>query len=531
MAGRFALGAAREVGRVLGPRAGLAALRPLLDGIEDVALRRAAHLDAIDLAARVDEASLAEMTLRWSRLPAGGRFEALARRCVALAKGGRVAAARALASAEVERSPGNGRAPYLRARLTDDPQAARADLERTLWLARRDHDHTLVAAASSRLARLELEPPRHPLDLAALAPEARLPLLVAQLRAKGRYGRVAALDGLVALAAALDEGPPHDALGTRRGALGTLGEPKGTLSDALGTLGDPQGTRGDSQGTLGDSQGTRRGARDGLRDARAARRDAVARAAIRACAEHADREARLTPIEVDRVRSALARWPDPIARDVALGRLAARESLCGAPNQRATAATSAATSAETDAASNGSHREPADAALGEAFARARAVLERSTAGPPGASLTVEWRALDAIAAQRLGEPDVADRIEALLAALDAARPAPSAPLLTLAWLACTSSAPPLRAIGERLAERIVALRGPQPPRGWLRLAERVTDPALAGTLLTLAREHREPGATEAMVADRTRRAFAAHAAGRGEEALELLREAKRLSQT
>ncbi|MCB9621852.1 MAG: hypothetical protein H6723_00770 [Sandaracinus sp.] len=431
MAGRFAVGAARQVGKILGARAGVGALRPLLDDLDDPVLRRETHLEFLDLALAVDEATFDEAARRWSALPAGEAFGAVSERTRRWAREGRLREARELADAECARSPADARAFYLRARLRGD---AEEDLRRAARFAKRAGDDALERVVWARLARVTGERPERPVDLAALSPRERLPVLLAQLRAKGRYGRVAALDGLAVLSESNDE--------------------------------------------------------------------ALARAAIVACARHADDEARLTPIEIDRVRSAIARWPDAAEREVALARLAAREGL-----------------------DEGAAQDPETA---EQLRRARLVLESGTAGPPPGAPTVTWRALDAVAALRREETDVAERIDALCFAIDATRPSPSAPLLTLAWMACGSRDAVLKAAGERLASRLPSLPGAQPARGWLRLAERVADLPLAAKLQDIALAHREPGAAERVAEDLVRRAWEAFEDGEDDAlVLERLREAKK----
>ena len=410
MAGRFAVGAAKQVAKVLGARAGVGALRSLLDDLDDSGLRRQTHLDFLDLAIQVDDATFDEATRRWSALPASEAFQAVSTRARAWMARGKAREARELADAECARSPADARAFYLRARLRGDVEE---DLARAAKLAKRAGQDDVERAALARLSRVNGERPGRPIDLAALPPRLRLPVLTAQLRAKGRYGRVAALDGLSALASSPDT--------------------------------------------------------------------VLARAAISVCAQHADDEARLTPIEIDRVRTAIAHWPDAPTRDVALSRLAAREGL--------------------DA---GTVEDPETA---EQVRRARLVLESGTAGPPPGAPTVTWRALDAIAALRRGETDVAERISAICFAIDASRVSPSAPLLTLAWMACGARDVGLKAAGESLAGRLPTMPGAQPARGWLRLSERVADLELAGKLQEIALAHREIGAAERVAEDWVRRAW------------------------
>ncbi len=434
MAGRFAVESAKQVAKILGARAGAGALRAILDDLgdhEDSGLRRQAHLDFVDLAIEVDEATFDDATRRWSALPAGEAFAEVSARARAWMARGKVREACALADAECVRCPADGRAFYLRARLRGDREE---DLVRAAKLAERAGEGDLEQAARARLCRVTGERPLRPIDASALSPRLRLFVFTAQLRAKGRYARVAALDGLCALASSSDV--------------------------------------------------------------------EVAHAAIRVCARHADEDARLTPIEIDRIRTALAHWPEASARELALGRLAAREGL-GA----------------------GVVEEPETAAQQR---RARLVLESGTAGPPPGTPTVTWRALDAIAALRRGEIDVVERVSTICFAIDASRMAPSAPLLTLAWMACGARDVALKAAGEALAARVVTMPGARPATGWLRLSERVADVALAEKLRETALAHREHGAAERVAENRVRRAWKGlEEGGEDEVLLGWLREAKR----
>lgn len=433
MAGRFAVESAKQVAQILGARAGAAALRALLDGLgdhEDSGLRRQAHLDLLDLAVEVDAVTFDDATRRWAALPAGEAFAEVSARARAWMARGKVREACALTDAECARSPADGRAFYLRARLRGDSEE---DLARAAKLAERAGQGDLERAALARLCRVTGERSFRPIDATALPPRLRLFVFTAQLREKGRYARVAALDGLCALASSSDV--------------------------------------------------------------------EVARAAICVCARHADDDARLTPIEIDRIRTALEHWPEASAREVALGRLAAREGL-GA----------------------GAVEDPG---TGAQLRRARLVLESGTAGPPTGAPTVTWRALDAIAALRRGEADVVERVSTICFAVDASRVAPSAPLLTLAWMACGAREVAVKAAGEALASRVVTMPGTRPATGWLRLSERVADLALAEKLREIALAHRERGAAERVAENRVRRAWKGLEEGVEDEVLMgWLREAK-----
>ncbi|HJL22521.1 MAG TPA: hypothetical protein RMH80_09840, partial [Polyangiaceae bacterium LLY-WYZ-15_(1-7)] len=335
---------------------------------------------------------------------------------------------------------------YLRARCAEDAEAARTDLQRAAMLGEERGDASLVAGARARLARRGVgQAGEEPLEALALAPRERLAALAAKLQTKGRYGRVAALDGLIELAAQEERSDPE-----------------------------------------------------------------VARAARRLAARHADAEGRLTPIEIDRVRTLLRGWPDAAERELALARLAARDAVL----QEAEGAASDAPAAS------------------DAIRRARAVLEHGSAGPPKGAPTPTWRALDLVAAARREEP-LLDRAEALDAAVRASRPPVTAPLLTAAWIARRSRDGRTAVAGERIATRLAALAegvAPEalPTRGWLRLADAVSDAPLAAALLSFAVAAREPGAEDRRAEALVRRGWEAFRAGEEEEALEALRAARAL---
>lgn len=423
---RVALAAAEAAGRNLGPRAGLTALRALFVGLSDASDRQRALVGALEHALTLrDEPALEWVLTQWSAEPSN-MFPAAVAACARLTEQREHDVARRLADAEHARAP-TGRALYLRARCTRHDQSAIADLRLAVRKSRQaPKDEALELAAASRLARLSLEKPKPAVDLEKLDPRARLAVLTAMLHSKGRYGRVAALDGIVALAESDD----------------------------------------------GD----------------------VASAAMQLAARHADSDGRLTEIEIDRIRTALVRWPDPDERIEALRRLELR---------RATIA----------------------GEVGEADVAAQLLEGGEVASPKGAP-DAAYRALDAIVALRKNKDDRADRLEALLATIDAERPRISMPLLTVAWLACSDSDADVRGAGVRIASRLTSLGGARPSRGWLRLSERVGDPKLEAELLAVAVEAREPEAADRVAERDVRAAWTAYEEGDRAEARRLLRSAQ-----
>lgn len=268
---RVALAAAERVGKVLGARAGLAALRPLLDGLSHPKDRARCWALAFDHALTTsDTAALAELADGWRRQPPGAFFAVAARACRRATGRRHHGISAEVAAAEDARAP-TSRSAYLRGRCEEAAGRPALPSYRRAALVG-DADVGLWAAAAARLCRLagphpELEATRlaRRVDVELVPPPMRLELLRARLGSTSRYGRVAALDGLLELAAGPDVG--------------------------------------------------------------------LARAAVVTGARHADSEGeRLTEIEADRVKSLLALWPDPAGRHGA--RLALRGQGEGDPEQR-----------------------------------------------------------------------------------------------------------------------------------------------------------------------------------------------------
>lgn len=238
-----------------------------------------------------------------------------------------------------------------------------------------------------------------------------------------------------------------------------------------------------------------------------------AAAAVAAAARHADASGgALSAIEADRIEAVLAHHPDPVARRVAAERLRALGALArGAPG-------AAAAAAHTDGAA-------------EAFLpRARAALEGSAPGPrpedPRAALA--WLALSVVHA--LAHDRVPDARRALSEATERLRAGArvEAPLWTAALLALPRASDAARELSLALLDA----GGEAPPRGYRSVADALeaagrSDEAL--TALRRAAAHREEGAREALAKRLRHRGWVAANEGRREEAMALLREARRMA--
>jgi len=417
--------AAEQALRTLGPAAGVRAYRSLVDSGGPSEEQARAVLGGIE-AARLagDEEAFRFFVERWRQQP--GTWVAEVARCCGRILSARPELAQRLADAEVERSPEDPRAWYLRARC-GGPRAEE-DLRRAADLAQRPPAQpSLLPRIRARLARLTGE--AKGVDLAALPVRERLPVLAAKLRAKGRYGRVSALDALREIA---EGGGPYAGL------------------------------------------------------------------AVRLAARHADVEGRLTELERDRVAAILGAWPDTEERRVARARL---EALGGSQNAE-------------------------DSETAAALRRARAVLERGSAGPAPSPPTSSWRALDAIVALLHGT-GAADRYESLLDAVSPDAPV-SAPLLTATWLGRRAKDRAVARVCEELAARLCDAPPPYPPQGWLRLSDAVKDPLTRERLLRRAWELEEPGASERLGEAARAAGWEAWRRGDPETAYEALHRARRL---
>lgn len=428
--GKLALAAVEQVAATAGLRAGLVALRRVVDELSDPRDRaRAIELGFTWASESEDESTLTWLCDRWIGQP-GERLDEL--RALLPRLRHRPDLVRALVDAQCIRAPDDPRSFYLRARVRPDRVGQLADLRTALRLARARNVPT--GAIEARLARLGVQD-----EVEDDTPRARLAALREKLAAGGRYKRVAALDGLAELVAAAEAG----------------------------------------------------------------RDEAVRDAAAAALAEHADSDPRLTEIELDRIRTALARWPDEAARAAALGRLAAHARLLGAPSE-----------------------DPLDEAAGRALDLATSVLEHHVAGSPDGPPDLRWRALDAIAGVRGGTPDVSERYERLASAAQSPDARLHVAVLTACWVGAAHPDDVVRRCSQRLMPRLLELPGRRPSRGWARAASVCEDPALRPRLLEAGRAAGDPEARSDLAAALVRTAWQEAAEGRRDEALARLRRAR-----
>ena len=255
--------------------------------------------------------------------------------------------------------------------------------------------------------------------------------------------------------------------------------------------------------------------------------------AVRLAALHADAMGdALTPLEADRTRAVLRRWPVESEREAALARLGAVERIAAA-----------ASALEREAAVTEAAQMSPDAAAH--LVRARAVLSGAGGGPrSGAARGVADLALDALVALRAARQGEA--VEALAAAgralreEDEAAPratgAAAAPLPVAAWTALDAAlaSESSLVVGEAatFAETILARPRAPSPRGHVGLAgalRRAGREDLCVAALRLAAAQREAGAHDALVRATSSRAWeiATHGGpGARAEALRLLRQAR-----
>ena len=227
-------------------------------------------------------------------------------------------------------------------------------------------------------------------------------------------------------------------------------------------------------------------------------------AAVAHAAAHLDaRAGALDPIEVDRARAVLALHPDPVARAIADTQL-----------------TAIATLSPVAAA----HADPETEAF---LPRARAALEGAPAGPRPESprAGVAWLGLAALHAADAHPDELRHHLEEAARRLrEGARAEP--PLWTAA-LRAVEVAPRAAAA---LAHALIEAPGAPPPRGYLPLAQALEPvaPELSRALLRRAAARREDGARAALAVRLRQAGWEAADAGRRDEAIALLREAKRL---
>jgi hypothetical protein len=246
----------------------------------------------------------------------------------------------------------------------------------------------------------------------------------------------------------------------------------------------------------------------------------LARAAIRATARHADSMgARLTPLEADRVKAALAAWPEKEPRALALARLASLEKEKSDPH-----------GAEA--------RLAADPGLEKLVTKARAVLAGGLgpdSSPGGGGAVPQGRAAAAalvgIAHAKRGALVPSHLADVTRALEGRAAAPPCAAALCLLALASEKSA--LHEEAARLANAVIERRGAA-PGGFVRLADALSARGrddVAEPALRIAEATGEEGAKDRLTSVLLRRGRAAAHAGKRTDALKWLREAESRAKT
>lgn len=186
----------------VGPKAGLAVLRPLIDQLAGVD-RAHAILAALECARALgDEATYGALTTQWAGVGATGVFETLAAE-VGAARAFSLRLAQELAHSERIRSPGDARAHYLLARVSDGDLRA-ASYDKALLLASRPPvRESHVAQIVASMIVVGLDPGAEHVSslsqkhVAQLCGRAQIAIAEYRLGSTRGYKRVAALDGLL----------------------------------------------------------------------------------------------------------------------------------------------------------------------------------------------------------------------------------------------------------------------------------------------------------------------------------------------
>lgn len=479
-----ALAAADKLAATAGPKAGLAAYKTLALNVASSDARARAILGALRCAAALGEANdLEAVTAWWPSVKEGAFLREVVALCDRLLASGRGGAAVNLAAAEVARFP-SARASYLHARCLERARGAAASAGPDAG-----PDADADAAYGDAIVRAEKEGVS---DVAAAARLAR-----ASLRA-------------------LDPARREEAAADVRAIDPTRLAPAQKLAWArLSLASSSRFARATALGALDEIAASASSGEDRAREA------------MRAAAEHVDAMGEaLTPLEADRARVAIARWPETEARTVALARVDAIARIArAAPGERDAAIEAAASASPDDAAP---------------LARARALLAGGGAGRfPTAGDALTATALDAVAALRTDR--LGDAAHALATAARALRDADGdrhraasvpAPLWTALMLGAGSSSRMVRDDALALAEVLLTRARPSPPRGFVALSAvlaRAGRDDLALLALRTASARSEPGVEAALVratAARAWRVAARNEATARAEAIRLLRDAK-----
>ncbi|UJR80046.1 hypothetical protein [Sandaracinus amylolyticus] len=450
------LGAARSLRTRLGARGALRVLSPMIAGSDPSPSRAAAIVVALECAAEVGDADAIETLSGWWAVEHVGARSADVAPVIASLLRTSKPLARVLADAEVQRRD-HAISRAMRAVVHEQSGAlddAAADWRWAASEADRAGAPERARAARVELARLLARQSGHKLDAARVA--SSIPddhpgdraRLVLAIARLGETGRYARVRGLDALVELASHRAPE-----------------------------------------------------------------IARAAIRAACAHADESgAALTGVELERVRSAAAKWPDAPERARVLATLDAIAATVDTDEAARSAAIVRAAAID----------EPTRAQL----ERARGVLSGGAVGPRPARDPGAWCALAVIASLRAGRDDEARERVRELRAIGVGEGEP--PAWTAAW--CALARPATRPDAIALAEALLATRG-APPRGFLHFAshlEQAGAETLALRALARAHEQRELGAKERRVDALVRAGWRAWSEGRRDDARTHLLEARAL---
>ncbi|AKF07366.1 hypothetical protein [Sandaracinus amylolyticus] len=448
------LGAARSLRTRLGARGALRVLSPMIASSDPSPARAAAIVVALECAAEVGDADALESLATWWAVEhVGARTADVAPVIASLLRTSKPLA-RVLADAEVLRRD-HPLSRALRAVVHEQSGAlddAAADWRSAASEAERAGDPRRARAARVELARLLARQSGRKLDAARVASSI-----------------------------------PEDDAGARE-----------RLVLAIARLGET--------GRYARVRGL-----DALVELASQRDETIARAAIRAACAHADESgAALTGVELERVRSAAAKWPDPHERARVLATLDAIAATVDTDDAARSAALVRAAAVDDTTRAQ--------------LERARAVLSGGAVGPRPSRDAGTWCALAVIASLRAGRDDDArDRVRELRA-IGVGDGEPAA--WTAAW--CALARPATRPDAIALAEALLATRG-TPPRGFLHIAshlEHAGAETLALRAMARAHEQREPGAKERRIEALVRAGWRAWSEGRRDDAREHLLEAR-----
>lgn len=480
-----AVTAAEQIERAVGAHAALLMFRPLITKLgSDSTVRVRATLGALRCAARLGDAGeVIALANWWSSMPTGPHLDAIIDLCKALVAQRHTEGAVKLARAETEREA-TARALYLLARCLDsarDPEMIEA-YARAAEKAEADASGSAIAVAA-RVRRIEIfasDPASYPQAIAEASAVSPLPATAAQR---------------LVIAAARLASPSRF---TRAGGLSIL--------EDLGKKAPP----------------------------------AIAEAAIRLAAQHADLYGEaLSTVEADRLAAALRHWRDPRERDDALARFQALMRVAGASGEEQERALVEAAEAAPEIFAHLCRARAVLAGGGHgSYAPAQGPGEAPADSP---SLRLAGLGLDVIVALRRGKP--AEAVSGLVLARETLKDAVGRvppPLWKGISLAVGAKDEPVREAALELVEAIFGMAAGVPPPhgigmslgagagpGRLAVALREAGRAdLAGRVLRGAAAAREPGSAEQLAAELARTGWTLFARGERDAAIAALREAK-----